>query len=417
MKKINFSSPYVCMSLVIIMYIIKVIIKLSIGSNINSLAIYSDGLHNLADAFEAGLIIFAIYLSKQKESNKYPLGKSSIESLGSFLIGLVILYLALGFLLKSALGLFIYFNKFPVLIELLKKFVEVPPRIDLGTSPVIVIGLLCFSIALAWFFSWYEISTGKRKRHPSLIADGKETLADSFVELAVLMGVIGALFGLFYLDYIFGIVVSLVMLKTSRDVLSESLGNLLQKSIEIQKLSEIKRILNETKGIEDFEKKDKDRLIAYKLGRFVFISIKVYVQPSLSSEGFYYLRKGLSERIKELFKDSEVRVYIKESILKEIPNRAVIPVKNISSKKLNSFIEEDFIKSKSFFIVDLKGERIISVKQKDIIFNNYDEIKDFLRIKRIDTVYYVKKDKKLEDMNPNIKFKKTNFLIFKDLFH
>lgn len=255
MRKIDFRSPYVCMFLVVIMYIVKVIIKLSIGSKINSVSLYSDGLHNLADAFEAALVIFAIYLSKQRENEKYPLGKSSIENIGSFLIGIAILFLAASFLLKSLLGLLIYFNLLPFLAELLKRVVQAPSRIDLGNNVGMVIIAVSFSVIAAWFFAWYEISTGRKRNHTSLVADGKETLADSFVELAVLIGVIAAYFKIYYLDLVFGLVVAAVMLKTAKAVLSESMGNLLQKSITPEKFLKIKQILNESKGIEYYEKK------------------------------------------------------------------------------------------------------------------------------------------------------------------
>ena len=417
MKKIDFTSPYVTMSLVVLMYIIKAILKISIGSSINSVSIYSDGLHNLADLFEAGLLIFAIYLSKQPENQKYPLGKSSIESIGSFIIGLAIVFLGITFLLKSVLGLLIYFNYLPFLVGLLKLVTSPPAIINPGSHPILIIIVILFSIVFAWIVAAYEISVGKKKNHQSMVADGKETLADSFVEIAVLIGIIGALFGLYYLDFLFGILVAAVMLNTAKGVLSDSLGNLLQKSIDEKDFVKIKGILKESKGIESFEENDDDKLMAFKLGKFIFVSAKVYVLPSLTSEGFYYLRKGVSQRIKDLFPELEVRVFLKERTIKENPTRAIIPVNTVTKNKLDSFIEEDFTKAKRFFIVDLLGERIVSVKEEENKFKNISELAEFLEKKRVDVIYYVNIDKKLKSLLPNVLYNKTNFLTFKDLFH
>jgi len=69
---------------------------------------------------------------------------------------------------------------------------------------------IAISMMLSWFIAWYEISTGKKRGHPSIVADGKETLSDSFVELTVLGGIVGIAMGLPYLDYIIGIAVSVI---------------------------------------------------------------------------------------------------------------------------------------------------------------------------------------------------------------
>jgi cation diffusion facilitator family transporter len=405
------------MSLVIAMYLLKVIVKLAVGAKIGSVSVYSDGLHNLSDIFEALLVIFALYLSRQPETAKYPVGKSSIESIGSLLIGIALLVVGIGFFLKSVLGLLVYFKVLPFLAGLLMKVIDAPTRIDLGASGGLVIGVIVGSILLSWVVSWYQVSTGRMKNHPSLVSDGKETFSDSLVEFAVLAGIIGAFFNLFYLDYVFGIIVAFMILRTSKEILTEAGENLLQKSIEQKDVVKIRNILSKTKGVEGYDAKGSDKVMAYKLGKFTFIFVKVYVSPSLTPEGFYWIKKGINARIRKTLPESEVRIYLRQSVLPEKPRRAIIPVCRTGKNPLHAFIEENFTKAKQFYIVDLKGERIVNVMEHENNFKKYSELAQFIKNKRADIIYLVKEDKRLAELLPKVKVEKTGFLIFQDLFH
>lgn len=408
-------SPYVCMILVIVMYAIKITLKLYAGFSTNSVSISSDAIHNIADIIEAGFLIFVIYISRKPESREYPLGKTSVESIGSFLIGIVILIVGAGFLFKSVLGLIVSFDITPQLSSLLQHIVSIPPRIDLGENPMIIFAVIVISIVISWLIAWYEITTGRKKNHPSLIADGRETLMDSFIEIAILIGLIGSFFGMFYLDYVAGVVVSLFMLYTAYVVLSESVGNLLQKSVGQDALLHIERILDSTKGVEGFPKEGPGAIQAFKLGKFIFVSVRIYVSPFMSSEGFYLLKKGINGQIAEALPRYEVKIYLRGDVVPEKPGRVIIPVANTMPDPLDAFIEERFSKAKSFYIVDLKGDRIVTVHEEKNTYKTPEELEGFIRRKMVDTVYFVKEEDGLDF--PDVAFVKTHFLIFRDLFH
>jgi hypothetical protein len=157
--------------------------------------------------------------------------------------------------------------------------------------------------------------------------------------------------------------------------------------------------------------------MAFKLGKFVFVSAKVYISPALNSEGFYILRKSIGQKIKTLLPETEVRVYLKEGVIKEIPKRALIPICETSNNPLRSFITEEITKAGHYYIVDLMGERIITVKKFKNDFKNIKDLAHFIKNKRINDIYMVNENKELKKILPDIKIIKTNFLIFQDLFH
>ncbi len=337
--------------------------------------------------------------------------------IGLFLIGIALFYAGVVFLTKSLLGLLNYFSIFPILEKLLLNVTELPSKVDLGNSFWITVLVIGLSIVCSWIVSRYQIHVGKLHNHPSLISDGKETLSDSFVEISVLAGIIGTSLGLYYLDYIFGLIVAGIVLKTATGLGKEALNNLLQRSLGQEEIVKIEKLLLNTSGVEGFDMEGSDRVMAYKIGKFSFVFAKVYVSPLLTSEGFYHMKKGIHARIRELMSDSEARIYLKQSVLNEKPRRALIPITKTIKDDMYAFIEEDFFKAKQYYIVDLKGERIVSVICWRNTFKDKQEINDFLKKKRIDLVYLVKETKETNKFLSGVKVQKTNFLCFKDLFH
>jgi divalent metal cation (Fe/Co/Zn/Cd) transporter len=318
--------------------------------------------------------------------------------------------------LESVLGLSLYFHVLPVLAFLLQKVVSAPPAIELGSHALVVMLAIGGAVIVSWVIAWYEMGTGKKRRHPSLVADGKETLMDSFVELAILLGLIGSFFGIPYLDLVFGIVVAGAMLHTSKSILSDAMGNLLQKSVEKEYLGRIRKILMQTHGVLGFEEKGTGSLKAFKVGKFIFVSIRVYISPHMTTEGFYYIKKGINERITEVLPGFDVRIYLRGNVIPEEPRRAIIGVKH-GKNPLKASIAERLMTAGTYFIVDLKGDRIVTVKAHAQRFKNAGELAAFIKAKHAGVVYAVNAEQEVMGLLPNVRLERTHALIFKDMFH
>jgi len=102
------------------------------------------------------------------------------------------------------------------------------------------------------------------------------------------------------------------------------------------------------KGVDQIGIYGNDKIMAYKVGRFVFVFVKLYIHSSVSPEGFYYMKKAIREQIKEIIPDYETRIYIRESTGHEKYTRAILPICKKVSDPLKAFIEEDFRKAETF---------------------------------------------------------------------
>ena len=99
------TSPFTVMVLVLVMYIVKVAVKLSVGGYVNSPMITGDGWHNVADIFEALVVIGALVISRLPKSEDYQFGRMGIESLFSVLVGGWLCIMALNIGAHSVFGL------------------------------------------------------------------------------------------------------------------------------------------------------------------------------------------------------------------------------------------------------------------------------------------------------------------------
>ena len=92
---------YVCMGVVLLVYAVKVVVKLLVGHSMGSAAMVADAFHNVADIVEALLVVLVVYVGSRPKNERFPLGRTSIDSILSLGIGLVLGFLGLSFLAGS----------------------------------------------------------------------------------------------------------------------------------------------------------------------------------------------------------------------------------------------------------------------------------------------------------------------------
>lgn len=260
-----FTSPYGVMGVVLLMYVSKVASKLTIGDMVNSPMITGDGWHNVADIFEACVVIGTIWFSRLPESSTYPLGRKNIESLFSVAVGGLLAFMAVKISWQAGIGSGQY--------------------LDTGHAPLImgphlapwVMGVTGGSALLSLIVSRYQIRIGKKTGHEALVADGEETASDGRIEMATFAGVCGQyLFQAPWIEYPVAFLVACLMIRTGWEIFSRGMGALLQRTIGREHDITIQRIVENMYGINGVA-----QLKTFRTGDKVVLIMKVIsrVQP------------------------------------------------------------------------------------------------------------------------------------------
>lgn len=285
------------MVIVLVMYVVKVVAKIGVGEHVNSPMIAGDGYHNVADIFEALLVLGTIYFARLPPDGKYPFGRRGIESGLSCIIGLVLCLLAFKFAAEAVLGLLAWIPSLTETVASINPFKREP----LLMGPQYfwwVVGVTGGSAVLSFFVSRYQIRIGKSAGHESLVADGEETKSDALIEATVLSGILAEyLFGQPNFEYLFTGFVAWKMGGTGIEILKRGLGGLMQKSIGKEHEDVITEMVDVMAGVKVHDLK------TFRIGPTAVVLMKVKTRSRVQTHEL--LKQAIVEKTREYLRDSD----------------------------------------------------------------------------------------------------------------
>lgn len=184
--------------------------KIVLGIVTGALAITADGFHSLTDAAGnvAGLI--ANTLASRPPDNTHPYGHRRFETFAALLVGALLLMTA--------------WELIGGVIERLQE----PVQPDI--SPL-ALGVLLATLCVNVFVSTYQMRAGERLQSEILIADSKNTRADVFVTLSVLVSVtVVALTGQVWVDVVAALVVVILIGRAAFEIVRDTSSVLVDRA-------------------------------------------------------------------------------------------------------------------------------------------------------------------------------------------
>lgn len=302
-------------------------IKLVAGIFGGSSSLIADGVHSFSDIIADLFVIIAAKFSKHDADDDHPYGHRRIETIGTFALGIFLVFVGLGLGYEAASGLWIHGWK----SEALK-----PEFYTIWIALISVIG------NEALFF--YTLKVGKKISSELLIANAYHSRGDSLTCVIVLIGLIGAQLGFPFLDKVAAILVAIYLIKIGFEWGLKALYELADAGLSAEQLTEIERLIHETPGVLKSHK-----LRTRKMADQVFLDVHIQVNPYLSvSEGHYIgenVRMRLGKAFPELF-DITVHIDIDEhvdGIPTSLPPSPEELKKQLSSIWKSSLTDQNFL--------------------------------------------------------------------------
>ena len=293
-KGSRWSSPYVVMAAVLVMYGVKVAAKLAVGTHVHSPMITGDGFHNLADIFVALLVVATVWISKLPPDERYPFGRKNVESIARLAIGAMLIPTAMHFGAASLMGLLSYAPDLERIVRHVVPF-GLPRHEPLLMGPDVsvwwILGVTGGSVLLSLVVGRFEIEAGKANGHASMVADGKETRSDGLIELVIFLGVCAEhLFGAAWIEYPLGIGVAVLVARTGKELWLEGWHALLQHSLGQEVENAVKRTCLATPGIVGVE-----QVTTFPIGSRAVCILKILTEtPAVAHDD---LKKTLKKRL------------------------------------------------------------------------------------------------------------------------
>lgn len=178
--------------------IVEAVLSILFGSIAKSIALVGFGLDSIVESLSGMILIWRLRQHgkiSEEEEERVEKKAQKFVALTFFILGLYILF-------QSVRKLFV---------------AEIPDP----SLPGIVIALV--SLIVMPVLSYQKHKTGKQIQSEALIADSKETLACSFLSLALLLGLgLNYLFGFWQADAITGLIIVFFLMREGREIWQES---------------------------------------------------------------------------------------------------------------------------------------------------------------------------------------------------
>lgn len=203
-------------------------VKIAIGLLTSSIAILSDGAHNMADAASSVLTIVGTKLSARKPTRKHPFGFGRIEYLTSLVVAALILYTGFEFFVSAV------------------KLIFEPAQLDISYVSLVII---CVAAVLKYILGAYTVRVGKKVDSLSLTAVGMESCNDSYISALTLLTALIFIFTGFSIDAYAGIITSVIIIKAGLEILSDTVSRLLGKAGDRELADSLYKEIRSTPGI------------------------------------------------------------------------------------------------------------------------------------------------------------------------
>ena len=202
--------------------------KFFAGTLSGSIAITADAFNNLSDAGSSFVTLLGFQLAGQKPDSDHPFGHGRIEYLSGLAVAMLIILM--GFeLAKSSLDKILH-----------------PAPVD---SSWLVIAILCVSICVKLYMSFYNRSLGKKLNAPAMLATAADSLSDSVATTAVLIATLVGRFSGLMIDGWCGILGAAFILWSGFNAAKDTVNPLLGTPPTHEFVNQIKELVMAHPGI------------------------------------------------------------------------------------------------------------------------------------------------------------------------
>jgi cation diffusion facilitator family transporter len=268
---------------ILVANIVVVIVKLTVGLDTNSLAVFGDALQSSVDAVNNIFGLAVVRLAAKEPDEDHPYGHAKFETLGALLIALL-------------LGVSI----FELVRGAVARLLMGAPQLTVSTT---ALELLIFTLAINIGVVLFETRAGRRLKSDLLLADALHTRVDVFVTLGVLTGLTLARAGLGWADPVLALLVAVLVGNAGYQILRRSIPSLVDERAYDQAT-----IQKEAEGVDGV-------ISAYAIrsrraADLQFAELTIAVEGSADVTSAHRIADHVEERLKESLQLDEVTVHV-----------------------------------------------------------------------------------------------------------
>jgi cation diffusion facilitator family transporter len=249
------------------------IIKVIVGFISNSQAMIADAFNSASDILSSIMTYIGNRVASKDADDDHNLGHGKAEYIYSMLISIVMFILGGKILIDSIVSI-------------------INPSKYIFTNWLVIVCIITIIVKLSLYL--YTRTVGKKYHNLLVEANSKDHRNDVFITLANLVAAICSLYGIYVIDCIVGLIISLWILYTAIKIYKDSYDVLMDKTISNETKDKVLSIIkdhNEVLKIQHFN--------ATPVGYRYMVSFTIFVDGNLSTFDSHEIANHLEEEIDE----------------------------------------------------------------------------------------------------------------------
>lgn len=264
-------------------YLLLSAFKLISGYWFASSALLADGFNNLTDIVASVAVLIGLKISQKPPDSDHSYGHFRAETIAALVASFIMAMVGIQVIVNAVGSLF-------------KGEKSEPDILSAGVA------LIC-AVAMGGVY-WYNRNLARKINNNALMAAAKDNLSDALVSIGAAVGIIGAQFGMPWLDIVAAIAVGLLICKTAWDIFRDATHSLTD-GFDERELSDLRRMIARIEGVEGIRD-----LKARVHGNHVLVDVVIEVDPELTVIQSHDISDRVEERMRKVKNVMHVHVHV-----------------------------------------------------------------------------------------------------------
>ena len=268
------------------------VVELFIGIFSNSLALITDSIHAVLDSIVTAILLVAAKWSTKPPDREHTYGHGKIETLGSFIGGIIILIIACFFIYES-------------ISRIQEPKPEVLPGMLAIYAAIYTLGSIVFRVVIL-------NRALKRTDGSTLRVDLYHAFMDMGSTSVALVGILLVIIGFYQADFIAALILGALLAALSLKLIHKS-GLELTDAVPESMVTKVHEIVNKTEGVMKTES-----IQMRRSGSDIFAEVTISLSGASSFEEAHKISANVERNIKDTIGNSKVTVHF-EPTWKDVP--------------------------------------------------------------------------------------------------
>ncbi|NOZ59374.1 MAG: cation transporter [Euryarchaeota archaeon] len=248
------------------------VLKFVTGVAAGSAALVADALDSLSDAVSSLITWLGMRISQKPADETHPYGHYDAEAIAGLIGSMMLLLLA-----------------YELAGHAISRLIEGPREVELYAALVVVLNL-----AAKAYLSAYTRGVARRIRSPALAASAANFKGDVYTSLAILAGIVANRQGLYLLDPLIALGITLLIFRTAVEIGWKNILNLMGTVPSPEMVRRIEELTREVEGVIDVH-----RVRVHAMGAYNKVDLHVCVDEDLPLREAHRIAHEVQVRITE----------------------------------------------------------------------------------------------------------------------